>query len=83
MSQSSRACAACGSRFWSRMKYCDVTICFMCGSWAEALDLLARNYIAARDVRELLCRHHAWRGITLEVARLAIEVFKTRDENGH
>ena len=75
----SKRCSACGSRFWIRPQHYDITSCFFCGSWREALDLLAQNNIEASEVLDIL-RHTSCSGITIEVARMAVEVFKTEDD---
>ncbi len=73
-------CTACGSACWVTHPNFDVDICFFCESWACALDLLAQHSINPREVRHLFIGNPRITGITMEVARTAIEVFKTHDD---
>jgi hypothetical protein len=80
MSAGKLKCAACGSTHWIKPACFDVTICFFCGSWLEANSLLLSHQLQPREIYQLLSVAPRFAGITIEVARSAIEAFRSRHD---
>jgi hypothetical protein len=76
-------CAACGSLHWIRHKHSDVTVCFFCGSWLEANNLLHAHSIPPNEILDILSSASHFTGITIEVAKSAIEAFRLKHDKPH
>lgn len=71
-------CSACGgaTRFSHER-------CFMCGSYRDALFLLSQQNINPDEIYNILTGQKDFHGITMHIARMVIEVFRTSHNEPH
>lgn len=72
-----RMCLACNTDYEER---CEEGTCYACQCSQEACELLLSHGLDPEGIHDFLCRRTKYYGLTINDAKLIIEVFRTKHD---